>query len=598
MRTVNSKLMLLIVAVCLVAAACGSEEPAETAATQAPSQTTAPAEAAAPETTQATESTEPETMEEPADTAEQPAETTQVAAPDRVEEVVLATIDTEFDLTALDWNYGYPGLEFVALQYDTLAFVDEQGNVIPWLATSWELNDDASEWTFTLRDDVRWHDGESFTAKDVAFTVDYHNQVVRKSIGYSAAREFEAEVVDDHTVIVRAPTPEPDMALKLKKLFILPQHLWEGVGAGLEIDEAEEVYRAFDDHTGTGPFKFVSFDGATYVFEANDDYFHGPPTVQRLVIPIISNVTAMFSAMQSGEIHASANAVPPESVALLESDPNIALATGTLFSNNNLLINNSKEPWSNPVVRNAIANAIDIDEIIDFVALGAATPGSAGMLHPDTPLGIAGLTPEYDPAAAAAALDGLGYLDTDGDGIRELTDGTPMSYELSAWSEEPQMVRIAELIAEYLGEIGIEVIPRPTETNTALTLYWPAFNRATGGPGPYDIAISGWSPAAQEVPAKALDEFFHSHPERGRLNLEWYTNPEMDAMLDQLAASTDEAERNELMREIQMLAFADMPRVTIWYPNASFAYRPEVYDGWRSIPGLGIINKLSFLQSY
>ena len=598
MRTVNSKLMLLIVAVSLVAAACGSDEPAETAATQAPSQTTAPAEPAAPETTQATESTEPETMEEPADTAEQPAETTPVAAPDRVEEVVLATIDTEFDLTALDWNYGYPGLEFVALQYDTLAFVDEQGNVIPWLATSWELNDDASEWTFTLRDDVRWHDGESFTAEDVAFTVDYHNQVVRKSIGYSAAREFEAEVVDDHTVILRAPTPEPDMALKLKKLFILPQHLWEGVGAGLEIDEAEEVYRAFDDHTGTGPFKFVSFDGATYVFEANDDYFHGPPTVQRLVIPIISNVTAMFSAMQSGEIHASANAVPPESVSLLESDPNIALATGTLFSNNNLLINNSKEPWSNPVVRNAIANAINIDEIIDFVALGAATPGSAGMLHPDTPLGIAGLTPEYDPAAAAAALDGLGYLDTDGDGIRELTDGTPMSYELSAWSEEPQMVRIAELIAEYLDEIGIEVIPRPTETNTALTLYWPAFNRATGGPGPYDIAISGWSPAAQEVPAKALDEFFHSDPERGRLNLEWYTNPEMDAMLDQLAASTDEAERNELMREIQMLAFADMPRVTIWYPNASFAYRPEVYDGWRSIPGLGIINKLSFLQSY
>ncbi len=522
--------------------------------------------------------------------------TEQTGNPTTADELVIATLDTEFDLTALDFNYGYPGLEFVSLMYDTLTYVDEDGAVAPWLATSWETNDDASEWTFQLRDDVTWHDGEQFDAEDVAFTVTYENEVVRQGVAFSSITGVEAEVVDDYTVVLRSPGPDPDLAGKLKKLFILPEHVWQGVGEGLPVDEADVAIRELDDHTGTGPYEFVSFDGATYVLEANSDYFNGTPTVGRILIPIISDITAMFSALQSGEIGASSTAVPPETVGQLEGVDGVTLASGELFSSVNVLINNAKEPWSDVRVRNAVAMAIDIQDVINTVTLGSATPGSIGMLHPSQPGAVQGLTPEYDPAGAAALMDEAGYVDSDGDGIRELSDGTPISFEFYSWSEQPLMVRAGEIVSEYLAEIGIEAIPTPTETNTALTYIWPEFDRASGGVGSFDLAISGWSAAAIEIPGKAMDEFFHSDPVRGRLNIDWYSDPDMDALLDELAATVDPDERSALIEEVQRKAFEGMPRVVLWYNNADFGYRNDVYDNWTSLPGLGIINKLSLID--
>ena len=530
---------------------------------------------------------------EPGDTT---TTTAQQGNPTTADQLVLATLDTEFDLTALDFNYGYPGIEFVSLQYDTLTYVDENGAVAPWLATSWEINADASEWTFQLREDVLWHDGEPFTAEDVAFTVTYENEVVRQGIAFSAIIGFEAEAVGDYTVILRAPSPDPDLVGRLKKLFILPEHVWQGVGEGFPVDEADIAIRELDDHTGTGPYRFVSFDGATYVLEANAAYFNGTPTVGRLLIPIISDITAMFSALQSGEISASSTAVPPETVAQLEGSDGITLASGELFSSMNLLINNTKEPWSDVRVRTAVAKAIDIQDLIDTVTLGSATPGSIGMLHPSQPEAVQGLTQVYDPAGAIALMDEAGYVDSDGDGIRELSDGTPISFAFYAWSEQPLMLRAGQIVSEYLAEIGIEAILTPTETNTALTYYWPGFDRGSNPVGEYDLVMSTWSAAAIESPAKAMDEFFHSDPVRGRLNLEWYSNPDMDALLDELAATIDHDERVVLIQDIQRKAFEDMPRVVLWFNNSAFGYRSDVYDNWVGLPGLGIINKLSLID--
>jgi len=584
MRKTKRRLSILVVLGLLIAACSGTSTDTTagtTAGTSAPGETTTTAGDSEPgESTTTTTTTT----------------TAPTGNPTTADELVLATLDTEFDLTAFDFNYGYPGLEFVSLQYDTLTYVDESGAVTPWLATSWEANDDATEWTFQLRDDVFWHDGEQFTAEDAAFTVTYENEVVRQGVAFSAVTGLEAEAVDDYTLIIRAPSSDVDLPGKLKKLFIVPQHVWEGVGAGLSIDEADIAVKEFDDHTGTGPYKFVSFDGATYVFEANDAYWNGTPTVRRILIPIISDVTAMFSALQSGEISASSTAVPPETVGQLEGTDGVTLATGELFGSMNVLMNHTKEPYSDVRVRNAIAKAIDIQDVIDTVTLGSATPGSIGMLHPSQPESVPGLTPEYDPAGANALMDEAGYLDSDGDGIRELSDGTPISFDFYAWSEQPLMLRAGELVSEYLAEIGIEAKLTPTETNTALTYYWPSFDRASGGVGSFDMVMSGWSSAAIEVPGKAMDEYFHSDPVRGRFNLGWYSNPDMDALLDELAVTIDADERVALMGEVQRKAFEDIPSVTLWYANSAFGYRNDVYDNWVALPGLGIVNKLSFIE--
>jgi peptide/nickel transport system substrate-binding protein len=208
---------------------------------------------------------------------------------------------------------------------------------------------------------------------------------------------------------------------------------------------------------------------------------------------------------------------------------------------------------------------------------------------------VPNLTLERDYEAANALLEDAGYTDSDGDGVRETPDGTKMSYEVVAWAEEPDMIRAADLLVEWGAEIGIELRTAATETNAAVDLVWPGFNRGESGPAPFDLAVWNWSAGVLNVPSQALQLFYHSDVVLGRLNVDFYESDEMDGLLTDLAATTDPAERLDLMAQVQELAYEDLPFIVLWYPVDTFAFNSSVYDGWRVVDGLGIINKLSFL---
>jgi peptide/nickel transport system substrate-binding protein len=516
--------------------------------------------------------------------------------PTTADEVVLATFDTEFKLTALDYNYGYPGFQFVKLQYDTLVQMDESNQPQPLLATEWSSNEDATEWSFTLRDDVTWHDGEAFDADDVVFTVTYQNEVVRQGGAFTTMNGWTAVAADPTTVNITTPVPEPDLIRKLDQIVILAQHVWDGVGAVEDVEESQAQIRALENWTGTGPYKMVeSNPDASYTFEANSDYFLGAPSVQRLVVPIIKETTTLFSSLQSGEVDAVVSAVPAENIETFRAQPNIGLQQGPAFSSRVLQINNAHEPFGDPVVRQALGKMINAQELVDVAKLGQATVGSQGFVHPNVPGAAPGLTLTQDVEGANALLEEAGYVDSDGDGVRELPDGSPMAWDVIAWAEEPDMIRAADLLKEYAAAIGITLTTRATETNAAVDLVWPGFDRSTSGPPPMDLAVWNWSSGVQNVPAQAVELMYHSDVVTGRLNVNFYESEQMDTLLGQLKASTDPEERADLLIQVQELAAQDLPMIVLWYPTDTYAYDSTVYDGWRFMDGLGTVHKLSFL---
>jgi len=526
----------------------------------------------------------------------EPSDPSVAAPPTQIEELTVATFDTEFTLTALDINYGYPGFELAKLQYDSLTGIDTGNEVREQLATQWESNDDATEWTFTLRDDVTWHDGEAFTADDVAFTVRYENDVVRGGGAFTVLRGFEAEVIDDTHVTITTPQPEPELDRKLMRILILPEHIWDGVGDVEDLEESNRLIVELADHTGTGPYMMGDYDpDRFYTFIANDNYFLGPPAVKRIVVPIIKDTTALFAALRSGEVDAVVPPLQPENIADFQNQPNIELVEGPTFSTRTLQINAAKEPFDDPIVRRAIGMMIDPQELVDVVKLGQAVIGSQGYIHPNLPGAVQGLTLERDSAGANQLLEDAGYRDTDGDGVRETPDGEPMAYDVVAWAEEPDMIRAADLIREWGAEIGLDLTTAATETNAAVDLVWPGFNRSESGPASFDLAVWNWSSGVLNVPSQALELFYDSDVVTGRLNVDFYESSEMDGLIDSLTATTDLDERLTLMAQIQELAFEDLPFIVLWYPVDTYAYNASAYDGWRFQDGLGIINRLSFL---
>ena len=579
MRTiVRSRNTLVLVVLLLLAGACGDDEPAP-AATQA---TVAATEAPA----QAEEST-PGTTE-----AAMEAETTTTAAtpepsPDPVR-VRAAVTGDEGTLTPYTYISGFPGWNLLMLQYDSLMQLDKNGVPQPWLASSVTVSDDLTEYSVTLEQGVTWHDGQPFTADDVDFSVDYY---VNNAEASRFARDFngveDVVVADDYnlTFVLKAPSAGFDLAA-LADAPIIPRHIWESV----EIPSEHQ----FEGGTniGTGPYKLVEYaEAQSYRFEANPDYFRGAPAVDELVVVVLADDAGSQAAIRSGEVDVIFERIPPEQIGLLDAQDPLDIALGPEFTTQMINYDASKRPFDDVVVRQAINLAMNRQDIVDTVYLGAATVGSPGWIHPGHPSYNPDIVTVYDPTAANALLDGAGYVDTDGDGVREF-DGQPMSFEIITNVSDSLRLRIAGLTVEMLSAIGIQTSVKGVETGTWEQAVWPSFDVNNGRN--YDIAMWGWSAPVQADPLR-LPWLVHSSTDSGFLNLTGYSNAEMDALSEALGVEADPAERAVILGRMQEIIAEDLPFVLLLYPDGAYVYDSSVYADWEFIAGQGIVSKLSLL---
>lgn len=509
------------------------------------------------------------------------------AAPAGPITVRAAVTGGEDTLTPYTYISGFPGWNLMMLQYDSLMQFDADGLAQPWLAETIEVSDDLTVYTMTLAEGVTWHDGMPLTAADVEFTFNYF---VEKASG-RFARDLsgvESVSVDGDlgvTVTLSAPNPAFDL-VALADVPILPKHIWESVE-----NPDEHVFEG-GTNIGSGPYKMVDFtEDQSYRFEANADYFRGAPAVDELVVVVFADDAGPLAAIRSGEIDVIFERISPEQIELLDAQDPIDVSVGPEFTTQMINFDVTKAPFDDVVVRQAVSLAVDRQDIVDTVFLGAATVGSPGWVHPEKPVYNPAVAAVYDVAAANALLDGAGYTDSDGDGIREF-GGDPMSFEILTNSSDSLRLRIAELVADMLSDIGIELKVASVETATWEEAVWPGFDINNGRN--YEVAAWGWSAPVQANTIRVA-ELVHGDPGIGFLNLTGFNDEDVNTVSEQLLTEADPATSADLIGQLQVLIAERLPFVLLAYPDGAYAYDSSVYADWEFIAGQGIVSKVSLL---
>jgi len=451
-------------------------------------------------------------------------------------------------------------------------YVDEP---TPWLAKSVKQLDDKT-WEIKVRDGIKWQDGEDFTAEDVKFTYEYYRDGPQTRYTHHVNEVpsiTDIDIAKDNEKVTFAceyACPQLD-TITFADLPILPEHIWKDV---------DNPRKMTDLAIGTGPYKLTEYkEGDHYTVEANEDYFKGEPTVKKINMPIISDSTAMFNALKSGEIDISKRTVPTElQSSLVKSD--FKLAETSALSIVQLGLNFLNEPFSDGEFRNALSLAIDNDALVKTV--GAGTSGTEGYPHKDSPWTNPENSQPFNQQEAMAKFDKLGYKDTDGDGIREDKDGNKLSFKLIVSSGEPIYVRVSELVKKQLADVGIEVNVKSSDPTTFA---------ADSNEKKYDMYVSLIGPHGAADP----DQFIMSN----RSGYLWSTDikyKEMDALQEEWKSKTTAEERKEVSFKMQELYNYQPTAISLYYPEEVYAYNKNSYDGYVEALGYGIINKYSFLS--
>ena len=374
--------------------------------------------------------------------------------------------------------------------------------VEPALAESWEHSDDGLTWTFYLRTDVRWHDGEPFTARDVDFTFNriiYNHDIPTSTRAAFQFRYLDAAgawqeapmtvtTVDDYTVQFVLPTPFAPF-LRSMGTAIYPRHILEPhVDAGT-FNEVWGVDTDPSEVVGTGPFTIESYvQDERVLLRRNPDYWlrdeqgNALPYIESIVHLLVPTIEDKLAKFQAGEVDAyGLRGEDYVTLEPLQEAGNFTIhrrgpAFGTVFLGFNLNTGSDPETgdpyvapeqlawFSNVEFRRAVAHSIDKARIIADVQHGLGYPQwasispAAGDFHnPDV------RRYEYDVEGANAILDGLGWSDGDGDGVREDGAGNPISFKLVTNVDNDVRARVAAIIDEGLDLIGIDARFEPID---------------------------------------------------------------------------------------------------------------------------------------
>lgn len=306
----------------------------------------------------------------------------------------------------------------------------------------------------------------------------------------------------------------------------------------------------------------------------------------------------MFLALRSGQVDAVSRVVPPESIAELERS-GLTIVRTPDYGSIQINFNNQRPPFTLPAFRKALNLATDSDSIARTLIAGTGKPGVESVLDPDSPFAARELRHRYDPSRAAQLLDELGFRDTNGDGVRETTDGRPLDFEILVSSIEAREVRASELVAGQLGQVGVNVrvstLDPVTVNNRRQPMNKPVRVPEATQTGDYDMYVTAYTGGHFHFDPDGLLYLFHCPGQTGfGAYIAGYCNREFDRLVDQ-AAQLGFSERKVALAKAQRILFDDPPFISLYFPDGTFAFRPQAYSGWIEEIGHGIFHKRSFL---
>lgn len=337
--------------------------------------------------------------------------------------------------------------EINSLLFNGLTAHNEKNEVVPCLAKSWDYDETTYTYTFYLEEGVKWHDGEVFTAEDVAFTIAAMMAPENGSENAPNYEDIEAiNVIDAHTIAFKLAMPNVAF-LDYMTIGILPEHLLKGE------DMQESAF--FQAPIGTGPYQLESWrQGEAITLTKNEAYFKGAPHIDKIIFKIVTDDHAKAIQMQSGELDL-AQLTPKDAKAFEEKEAfkvyemKTSDYRGILFNFNNAYWSSHKE------IIPAICYAIDREKIVEAVLLGEGIP-AYGPLQRNIYHNDKAPSYQYDPEKAKAILEAAGYeMGVDGYFAKA---GERVSFVLNAPEGDQVRIDIAQAAAQQLAEVGIECI--------------------------------------------------------------------------------------------------------------------------------------------
>jgi glutathione transport system substrate-binding protein len=448
---------------------------------------------------------------------------------------------------------GLPDATVIRTMFEGLVgFTD--GVLVTELATDWSANDDATAFTFTLRDGVTFHDGTPFDAQAVK---DYYDWVMdpdsRGARGRSLLSAMErVEVLAPDQVRIHLSRPNG--------AFI---YLLATSNARIASPAAIAAYgdELSKNPVGTGPFRFVSWDeGQRIVVERNADYWGAPAQVDGIEFLVVNNAATRVAMLQSGEVH-FIESLPPQLVPAIEADPNLEVLSTPANFLRMLQLNTTKEPFGDVRVRQALNYAVDKQQLVNVVFGGNATVMTAPI--PETAFGHAQQPAYgYDPERARALLAEAGYAD---------------GFDMTVLTFTGDEYRTAgQVLQQMFSEVGVRMTLDAQERGSLVEQIFKPIDE-----NPTQAALVGASASTGDADLALTVSFTEASFPPASNNWSFYSDERVEELVVAGRETGDPAERQAAYAEAQAIIWQDAPWV--------FLYSPNTIAG-RSLTITGVVN--------
>ena len=478
------------------------------------------------------------------------------------------------------WDLASRGAEHVAaLMYNGLIQLDPQARPQPDLAEAWEVGPDGDVITFTLRDDVRWHDGEPFSADDVVWTLNILRTITPTTSLLYDLRTFvdQVEAEDDRTVVLSLTEPYAPLLAELA-VPILPRHRLQD-----RSPEAIASYNFWETPVGTGPFKYDRRVGDQAILVLrNEGYYGGEPYLERVALLIAPDPAVAIEALIAEDLLLAEFDDPAQ---LDQATLPVTITTGAYIENGWYgVVFNTREGriFSEQPVREALARAVDVPALVrDVVGPGGAPIVTTILSNTWAyPANLTFAPPDLE--AARQLLEEAGWT-VGGDGIRQ-RDGQPLAAQLWVRGDDPRRVAAAERIAAAAREIGmaLEVVPANFDT-VILAKLAPPYD--------FDLLLGSWvnAPNSAGFPTNRFydpDDYplFHSSrvwqgegdTRTALRNVGGLQNAEYDAAAERARSTYYIDDRAAAIAEAQAVLAREYPYLYLWSNRIAVAMNEQV----------------------
>ncbi len=466
-------------------------------------------------------------------------------------------------------DYGSKGM-----LYETLLFFNSMdGSVHPWLAQSYQVSPDAKTITFNLRQDVKWSDGQAFTADDVVFTLNMLKQYPAADGNALWQTLQSVQKTGQYTVVVNLKFPSTPILWYLGgQTWIVPQHIWSSVGDPTKYINSNPV--------GTGPFTLKSFTPQVIDLQKNPNYWQpGKPAVQELRYQAFDSNTSAQLVLSNGSMGWTGLFTPNIQQTYVNRDP---AHNHYWFPPNNIVmlyLNDAKAPFNNVNVRQAISDVIDREQLYKTGESGYEPPASpTGLVLPSNK---SFLNPAYASSsfsvntAQAAQLLATAGLTKDSNGIYT-QNGKELSFKIDVVTGWTDWVTDCQIIASELKAIGIQATVNALSYNA----YYSALQM-----GSYDMAISWTNPGP--TPYYLYNSLLNSVNtaavgKAAASNFERWSDSQTDKDLNQIATSTDTSVQQTAYNDLQKIMVEQIPAIPLVFGATWNEYSTANFVGWPS----------------